>query len=157
MNFAKLGIYNSSTMSSYYYSGTAYNTFVNNYKAACAALTKVDGTYSSFSSQTAINNLANALNSSLAAATGTAREYNLGLERLDDGGYKIVAISGAEQYSKTYNARDNVSFTPDTFTDIPMSAKLSLQTNQSMLIAITAKRFLHCRPSYRQAISTAAQ
>ena len=147
MNFAKLGIYNSSTMSSYYYSGTAYNTFVNNYKAACAALTKVDGTYGSYSSQSDINTLATALNNSLAAATGTAREYNLGLERLNDGQYRIVKLGDTAQYSKTYNARDNVSFTPDTFTGYTYAGKIEL-TNETIDVDSYNEKTLASLPTF---------
>ena len=61
----------------------------------------------------------------------TAREYNLGLEKLGNGNYKIIEIDGGEQYEITYDARDNVYFTPDTYEGYTYVGKCAL-TNESI-------------------------
>ena len=118
-NFPNLGIHNAATMSSYYYSGTTYTNFVNTYKNAYRQLTKLDGNYTDTTASalaTNLNNYIDQLTTGTDLKTNcTAREYNLGLEKLDNGQYKIVEISGGQQYEITYDARDNVYFTPDTY------------------------------------------
>ena len=61
----------------------------------------------------------------------TAREYNLGLEKLGNGNYKIIEIDGGEQYEITYDARDNVYFTPDTYEGYTYVGKCAL-TNETI-------------------------
>lgn len=132
--FANFGIYNGDTMSSYYYEDELYNTFVSKYKAAYEALTKVDQTYTANQVETIANALTAALNNLLVndktknnlKINCTAREYNLGLEKLSNGQYKIVEIKGGKQYSMTYDARDNVYFTPDTYEGYTFAGKYSL-------------------------------
>ena len=124
-NFANFGVYNNSYSSRYYQNTGAYSSFISNYKAACAALTKVDGTYGTYKDQTKINALVTALGNNIDALVKEGNtvlkrscpvnEYNLGLEKLSNGQYKIVEIKGGKQYSMTYDARDNVYFTPDTY------------------------------------------
>ena len=133
-NFPNLGIYNSGTMSSYYYTGSTYTNFVNTYKSACRELTKVDGGTAS-SVATLVTNLNNYLDSLISGTdlkvNCTAREYNLGLEKLADGKYKIIEIPNAKQYSLTYNARDNVYFAPDSYTGFTYAGSYEL-TNTSI-------------------------
>lgn len=141
--FANLGINGGDSMYSYYYSGEIYNTFVSKYKDAYLALTKVDGYYGSYTDQNKLNDLAydliSALNSLINTDTSknnlkincTAREYNLGLEKLADGKFKIIEIHGAKQYSLTYNARDNVYFAPDSYTGFTYAGSYEL-TNTSI-------------------------
>gem|GEM_PF-1218189 len=134
-NFPNLGIYNADTMSSYYYSGATYTNFVNTYKNAYRELTRLDGDFTSTSISSLVTSLDNYID---ALTTGTdikgtaandscyAREYNLGLEKLSNGQYKIVEIKGGKQYSTTYNARDNVYFTPDTYEGYTFAGKYEL-------------------------------
>ncbi|HAY72824.1 MAG TPA: hypothetical protein DCY31_03055, partial [Ruminococcaceae bacterium] len=133
--FANFGIYNGDTMSSYYYEGDIYNNFVAKYKAAYEALTKVDQSYTTTQVETIANDLTAALNKLLVndktkndlKINRPVREYNLGLERLSNGQYKIVEIDGGKQYEDmTYDARDNVYFTPDTYKGYTFAGKYEL-------------------------------
>ena len=134
-NFPNLGIHNAATMSSYYYSGTTYTNFVNTYKNAYRQLTKLDGNYTDTTASalaTNLNNYIDQLTTGTDLKTNcTAREYNLGLEKLDNGQYKIVEISGGQQYEITYDARDNVYFTPDTYEGYTYIGKCEL-TNETI-------------------------
>ena len=136
-NFANFGVYNNSYSSRYYQNTGAYSSFISNYKAACAALTKVDGTYGTYTDQTKINALVTALGNNIDALVKEGNtvlkrscpvhEYNLGLEKLSNGQYKIVEIDGGKQYEDmTYDARDNVYFTPDTYEGYTFAGKYEL-------------------------------
>ena len=136
-NFPNLGItYNGSSFSSYFYSGTEFTTFCTNYERAYKELVKLDGRFYSSKTIAAIANELNSAIDNLIAGKSlktkcTAREYNLGLEKLDNGQYKIVEIMGGEQYEITYDARDNVYFTPDTYEGYTYVGKCAL-TNESI-------------------------
>ena len=136
-NFPNLGItYNGSSFSSYFYSGTEFTTFCTNYERAYKELVKLDGRFYSSKTIAAIANELNLAIDNLIAGKSlktncTAREYNLGLEKLDNGQYKIVEISGGQQYEITYDARDNVYFTPDTYEGYTYVGKCAL-TNESI-------------------------
>ena len=136
-NFPNLGItYNGSSFNSYFYSGTEFTTFCTNYERAYKELVKLDGRFYSSKTIAAIANELNSAIDNLIAGKSlktncTAREYNLGLEKLGNGNYKIIEIDGGEQYEITYDARDNVYFTPDTYEGYTYVGKCAL-TNESI-------------------------
>ena len=165
MNFANFGIYNNNFDSRYYQNKDEYASFVSNYKKACAVLDKVDG-YDGYTTQTSINNLKNALLANIAALVKegntvlkrdcTAREYNLGLEKLANGSYKIIEIDGGEQYEITYDARDNVYFTPDTYEGYTYVGKCAL-TNVSIAPSDYYGKTLASLPAFFSASNTTRQ
>ncbi|MCI6928379.1 MAG: InlB B-repeat-containing protein, partial [Ruminococcus sp.] len=136
-NFPNLGItYNGSSFNSYFYSGTEFTTFCTNYERAYKELVKLDGRFYSSKTIAAIANELNSAIDNLIAGKSlktncTAREYNLGLEKLSNGNYKIIEIDGGEQYEITYDARDNVYFTPDTYEGYTYVGKCAL-TNETI-------------------------
>ena len=121
--FSRLGVYDINYNSHYYKYEGAYKAFIEAYKSAYASLIYVDMAPTSNP-----NTLATNLNNALAALKnddgtgtdtcrkkGTAYQYNVGVIRNEDGTYRIVPIPGATQVEKTFNLRDKVTFTADTY------------------------------------------
>ncbi|MBP9988690.1 MAG: InlB B-repeat-containing protein, partial [Ruminococcus sp.] len=126
-NFPALGIYDSS-LNSYFYNGTSSSDFENfktYYRTACQALCKLDGVVSSSYDSTgeldvlaknlndAVSNLVNKGNN--LKVSGTAHQYHIGLERTNNGQFRAAQIVGAKDVSKSFDARDNLYFTSDSF------------------------------------------
>ena len=159
MNLANFGVYDSNLNSRYYKNEGDYANFVSNYKTACAVLDKVDG-YSGYTTQSQINALKTALLANIAALVKegntalkrdcTANEYNLGLEKLSNGQYKIVEIDGGKQYSMKYDARDNVYFTPDSYEGYTFAGKYEL-TNISITPSSLYEKTIASLPTFLSA------
>ena len=161
-NFPNLGItYNGSSFSSYFYSGTEFTTFCTNYERAYKELVKLDGRFYSSKTIAAIANELNSAIDNLIAGKSlktncTAREYNLGLEKLGNGNYKIIEIDGGEQYEITYDARDNVYFTPDTYEGYTYVGKCAL-TNESIAPSDYYGKTLASLPAFFTSSNTTRQ
>lgn len=165
-NFPNLGItYNGSSFSSYFYSGTdsetEFTTFCTNYERAYKELVKLDGRFYSSKTIAAIANELNSAIDNLIAGKSlktncTAREYNLGLEKLGNGNYKIIEIDGGEQYEITYDARDNVYFTPDTYEGYTYVGKCAL-TNESIVPSDYYGKTLASLPAFFTSSNTTRQ
>ena len=131
-NFANFGIYDSANMKSYYFEGTEYDSFVSAFKKACQALTKVDGaiddpTTLANSLNTCTNNL---LQLKSLKSNCTAKQYNIGLVRQGDK-YLAVDIKSTDEnpHVMSYNARDNVTFSPDHFDGYTYSGSVELTSD----------------------------
>ncbi|HJI46488.1 MAG TPA: InlB B-repeat-containing protein [Oscillospiraceae bacterium] len=161
-NFPNLGItYNGSSFNSYFYSGTEFTTFCTNYERAYKELVKLDGRFYSSKTIAAIANELNSAIDNLIAGKSlktncTAREYNLGLEKLGNGNYKIIEIDGGEQYEITYDARDNVYFTPDTYEGYTYVGKCAL-TNESIVPSDYYGKTLASLPAFFTSSNTTRQ
>ena len=165
-NFPNLGItYNGSSFNSYFYSGTdsetEFTTFCTNYERAYKELVKLDGRFYSSKTIAAIANELNSAIDNLIAGKSlktncTAREYNLGLEKLGNGNYKIIEIDGGEQYEITYDARDNVYFTPDTYEGYTYVGKCAL-TNESIAPSDYYGKTLASLPAFFTSSNTTRQ
>lgn len=131
-NFANFGIYDSANMKSYYFEGTEYNSFVSAFKKACQALTMVDGTIDD--PTTLVNSLNTCTNNLLKLKSlkknCTAKQYNIGLVRQGDK-YLAVDIKSTDEnpHVMSYNARDNVTFSPDYFDGYTYSGSVELTSD----------------------------
>lgn len=130
MNMSVLGVYNENLDSYYFKNETVYNNFKNYYKDACAALTVLDGTYSSYNTQAKIDVLANNLSNSITKLLGgtdtdgnvwpggenlaqlTVKQVNIGLTPLVNG---EVVLEVFDTHTTIAQSRDNVYFTLDEY------------------------------------------